>query len=250
MATDNLNDQGKDEAIEGQSYGRAAATIGGALLTIYGLTRKSPQGLGLAAAGGIILYRTLNGNWPVPSAVSDALPDMTNVKVTKSIAILKPADELYAFWRDFSNLPRIMKHLKSVEILDDTHTRWTATGPANTDVWWDAVITNETPGKTISWKSTENAAVVNDGTVSFDTAPDGRGTIVRVAIHYAPPAGIVGATVAWLFGEEPNQQIEGDLRRFRSIMEAGEIPTTAGQPHGTRSLASKLMEPTPTKTQE
>ena len=97
----------------GQSYGRVAATLGGALLTIYGLRRGAAQGLGMAAAGGAILYRALNGNWPVPSAVTDALPDLTNVEVKKSVGIMKSPDDVYHFWRDFTNLPQFMKHLKN-----------------------------------------------------------------------------------------------------------------------------------------
>lgn len=234
---------------EQHSYGRAAATLGGALLTIYGLTRNSTPGLGLAAAGGAILYRALNGSWSPPGAISDVLPDMKDVAVTKSIAINKSPDEIYTFWRDFTNLPRFMKHLVSVEIVDERRSRWTATGPAGSEVAWDATIVDDQPGSLIAWQSDENAYVANKGTVHFDAAPAGRGTVVRVDLRYTPPAGMFGATVAWLFGEEPSQQIEGDLRRLRSILEAGEIPTTAGQPSGSRSLVGKLMQPEPTKVQ-
>lgn len=232
-----------------QSYGRFAATLGGALLTIYGLTRGSAQGWGMAAAGGVILYRALNGTWSVPSAATALLPEQ-DIHVTKTIAINKSPDEVYRFWRDFTNLPRFMKHLVSVEVLDDTRSRWTATGPANSEVTWEATITDDQPDKLISWQSLEQADVTNNGTVRFETAPNDRGTIVHVELNYAPPAGIVGATVAWLFGEEPGQQIEGDLRRFRSLMEAGEVPTTSGQPSGSRSLMGQLIQSTPTKTQK
>ncbi len=108
---------------------------------------------------------------------------------------------------------------------------------------WDAEITEDRPNELIAWRSLPNADVDNQGSVRFVPAPGGRGTEVHVSLAYNPPAGAVGSAVAMLFGEEPNQQVAGDLRRFKNIMEAGEIPTTAGQPHGERSLLGKTLSP-------
>jgi uncharacterized membrane protein len=132
-------------------------------------------------------------------------------------------DEVYRFWRDFRNLPRFMEHLVSVDEMSEGRSRWVAKGPAGTTVEWEAMIVADDPGRVITWRSLENSDVDNAGAVRFEAAPGGRGTILRVNIQYNPPAGVVGATVARLFGEEPNQQLEDDLRRFKQVMEVGEV---------------------------
>lgn len=144
------------------------------------------------------------------------------IHVTKSITIGRPRDEVYRFWRDFTNLPVFMAHLESVEILDG-RSRWRAKAPAGMKVEWDAEILQDEPGEIIRWRSLAGAEVPNQGTVKFVDAPGGRGTIVRVELVYDPPAGILGAAVAKLFGEEPEQQIEGDLRRLKQVLETGEV---------------------------
>jgi uncharacterized membrane protein len=145
------------------------------------------------------------------------------IQVSASCIVNKSPEEVYDYWRNFSNLPRFMKHLESVEDLGDGRSRWIAKGPAGTSVKWDATIIGDDPGTVITWRSTENADVDNAGAVRFEAAPGGRGTIVRVNLAYNPPAGVVGAVVAKLFGEAPDQQIYDDLRRFKQIMEVGEV---------------------------
>lgn len=137
--------------------------------------------------------------------------------------IQKTPDELYAFWRDLSNLPRFMQHLESVRVLDDRRSHWVAKAPAGKTVEWDAVITEDRPGELIAWQSADNADVFNKGEVRFESGPRGRGSVVTVELDYDPPAGAVGVTIAKLFSEEPDQQVHADLRHFKQVMETGEV---------------------------
>ncbi|MES2462877.1 MAG: SRPBCC family protein [Armatimonadota bacterium] len=226
---------------------RLVTGAAGAALTIYAATKKHDMGGAvLALAGGYMLYRAASGHCPGyamlrtgadTSAIDNpnaVIPHGQGVKVYKTITIQKPASELFSFWRNFENLPRIMNHLESVTVQDSTRSHWVAKAPLGKTVEWDAEIINEVPDEMIAWASTENADIPNAGSVSFKTAPAGRGTIVKVNLEYNPPAGALGAAVARLFGEEPNQQVADDLRRFKSLMEAGEIPTVEGQPQGNK----------------
>jgi uncharacterized membrane protein len=145
------------------------------------------------------------------------------VHATASCIVNRDPDEVYGFWRDFRNLPRFMDHLVSVDDITEGRTHWVAKGPAGMTVEWDAMIVADDPGRVITWRSLENSDVDNAGAVRFEPAPGGRGTIIRVNIQYNPPGGVVGATVARLFGEEPNQQLEDDMRRFKQVMEVGEV---------------------------
>jgi uncharacterized membrane protein len=158
--------------------------------------------------------------------------------VRHSITINRPAAEIYAFWRNFENLPRFMNHLKSVIAFDDKRSHWIAKGPADMNIEWDAEIVQEIPDELIAWQSLPGADVENSGNVTFETATGGRGTIVRVELRYRPPAGVIGATVAKLFGEAPEKQIPVDLLRIKQLLETGEITRTEGQPAGrTRSTS-------------
>jgi uncharacterized membrane protein len=160
------------------------------------------------------------------------LPANRALHVERAFTIQRSPEELYSYWRKLENLPRFMKHLERVEVLDERRSHWVARGPAGTHVEWDAEILEDAPNQRITWRSLEGADVANDGTVRFQAAPGDRGTEVRVSLSYSPPAGKLGATVARLFGENPEQQVRDDLRRFKNLMEAGEIPTTEGQPSG------------------
>jgi uncharacterized membrane protein len=143
--------------------------------------------------------------------------------VARSITVRRPVEEVYRFWRDVANLPRFMRHLESVQRIDDRRSHWTARAPAGGTVEWDAEITEELPNERIAWRSVEDADVQNVGSVRFVPAPGGRGTEVHVELSYAPPAGKVGATIARLLHEEPGQQVADDLRAFKQVMEVGEV---------------------------
>lgn len=163
------------------------------------------------------------------------------VHFSKTVWVNKPVEEVYQFWRNFEGFPRFMGHLENVRIIDEKRSHWTARGPMGTHVEWDAEIIEDIPNEHLAWRSVENADIDNAGVVRFEKAPGGRGTIVRIETHYRPPAGAAGMIVAKLFGEEPQIQIDGDLRRFKQMMETGEITTTVGQPAGKRSAIGRLL---------
>jgi uncharacterized membrane protein len=149
-------------------------------------------------------------------------------QVKKSIIINRPPEELYAFWRELRNLPRFINQLESVEETGGNRSHWVAKAPAGTTVEWEAEITEEQDGKLIAWRSIEGADVDNYGSVSFELAPGGRGTIVRVEMEYTPPGGALGAAVAKLFGDEPGQQAQEALRCLKQVMETGEVILSDG----------------------
>ena len=152
----------------------------------------------------------------------------TGVKVERVVTINRDISEVYRFWRDFENLPRFMRHLESVQTTGGNRSRWRARGPAGMTVEWEAELLQDRPDEWIAWRSTDDAQVQNSGSVRFARAPGSRGTELRVQLQYAPPAGGVGRTIARMFGEEPDQQIKEDLRRFKQLMETGEIPVSDG----------------------
>jgi uncharacterized membrane protein len=148
-----------------------------------------------------------------------------DVLVGRSVTINRPREELYAFWRNFANLPRFMHNVHSVAIKDERHSHWVIEAPAGRTVEWDSEITQDDPGRLIAWQSQEGASVRNSGQVEFLDSPDDRGTVVRVTLTYDPPAGGVGKLIAKLFQKEPKVQARQDLRRFKQLMETGEIAT-------------------------
>jgi uncharacterized membrane protein len=235
-------------------YERWVSAVAGGALAAVGLRRayhRSPIGLGLLALAGHQIYRGITGQDRIYRGLGIETIGITGpggesragIKVATSVTIDRGAQELYDFWRNFENLPQFMKHLESVRVQDAKRSHWVAKAPAGTTVEWDAEITEDRPGEQISWRSLPNADVSSTGSVRFVPAGD-RGTEVHVVLEYSPPGGSFGAAVAKVFGEEPEQQVSGDLLRFKNLMEAGEIPTTSGQPHGQRSALGKILSPT------
>lgn len=226
---------------------RNVSLAAGSLLTILGLSRRSVPGLLIAGVGGAMLYRGATGKCPMYSSLGvDTAHDDSQrgveeqvaekgTHVTESYLIARSAEELYGEWRNLDNLPRIMTHLESVRVLDDRRSHWVAKAPgiAGGSVAWDAEITEDDRGRRLAWRSLPGADVVNAGSVDFVPALGDRGTIVRVTLDYVPPAGQVGRWIAKLFGEEPQQQIREDLRRFKRMIETGEVISIKGQPRGT-----------------
>ena len=145
------------------------------------------------------------------------------IRVRKAITIKRTPEEVYRFWRNLENLPRFMAHLESVRVLDDRRSYWKAHAPLGLTVEWTAEIVEERPNELLSWRSVEDSQVPNSGTVRFVRAPGDRGTEVHLDIRYDPPAGAVGAAIAKLFGEEPSQQVDGDLGRLKQVLETGEL---------------------------
>ncbi len=164
-------------------------------------------------------------------------------RVVKSITIHRPVEELYAFWRNFENLPRFMYHLQEVRVLDDRRSHWVTSAPAGKEVEWDAVITDDRPNERISWESMPGSQIPNAGMVRFFPAPAGRGTVVRVEMEYHPPAGPLGRIAAMFTGEEAGQQVGGDLRRFKNVMETGEVVRSDASPRGTGQRGLRPAQP-------
>ena len=158
-----------------------------------------------------------------PETVANEGADEGIIHTKRSITVRRPVAEVYAFWKDFENLPRFMRHLESVTVLADVRTHWVAKAPAGQSVEWDAETTEDVENERISWRSVEGSGIWNAGTVTFQPAPGGRGTEVRVELEYDPPLGKLGTKVAMLFREEPGQQVQDDLRHFKQVMEIGEI---------------------------
>lgn len=161
------------------------------------------------------------------------------VRATEVVAINATPQQLYDFWTNVENLPRFMPHVKSVSKTSERTSHWVVKGLAGATVEWDSEIVDDQPGARIGWRTLPDSEVRHEGMVSFEPAPGGRGSFVRVELMYWPPAGKVGARVARLFGQEPRLQINADLRRFKQLIEAGEVATTLGQPSGRRSILGR-----------
>lgn len=150
-----------------------------------------------------------------------------DVLVGRSVTINRPRRELYEFWRNFANLPRFMHNIRRVVVEDDTRSHWTVAAPAGKTVEWDSRLTMDEPGHLIAWSSEEGASLRNSGRVEFRDSPQGRGTVVTVTLVYDAPGGALGQAIAKLFHREPKIQARQDLRRFKQLMETGEVSTAA-----------------------
>ena len=229
--TSTSGDKSSTNQPEASEVERWASLIGGGAMVLMGLRQGSLRGALTALAGGGLVYQGATKQSTIQKA-QEAIGINQPIKVEKTVTINKSAEELYRFWHDFENLPTFMKHLKSVKVHNEKRSHWIANAPLDNTVEWDADILEDRENEFISWASVEGADVDNSGFVRFTKAPGDRGTEVKVVLEYNPPGGALAATVAKLFGEEPEQQIGDELRRFKMLMEAGEIATTEGQPSG------------------
>ena len=151
-------------------------------------------------------------------------PDLT--LLAEAVTINQPAQKLYEFWRNQANLVEVMDNLQAIEVIDDSRSRWTVKAPAGREVSWESVISKDVPGSEITWQSAPGADVANSGRIEFRDAGE-RGTVVRAVIAYDPPGGAIGQLIAKLFQREPRLQTRRDLRRFKQLMETGEIATSS-----------------------
>ena len=240
-------------------------------LLIFSQGRKPATGVWLRVAGDAVDLATLGISYLAPSTNKGALTfatanvlgvtaldvlcaqqlsreagKMTDdgaIRTRRSVAINRSREALYSYWHDFRNLPRFMHHLESVQALDDRRSHWVTKGPAGKRVEWDSEITAERANEFIAWRSMEGADVYNAGSVEFEPRPGGRGTIVRVELEYRPPGGIAGTAFAMLFNQSPEQQIYDDLRRFKQIMEVGEVVRSDAAPEGTGGMTPHAARP-------
>lgn len=215
---------------------RWISLLGGGVLAAYGLTRGTTSGLLVGLAGAALAYRGYSGHCSVYQSLGmstaerdnqASIPSGQGIKFQESITIQKPADELFRFWRKLENLPRVMRHLVSVQELGGKRSHWVAKGLTG-NIEWDAEIITERPNELIGWRSLEGSEVATAGSVHFRPAAGNRGTEVEVVLSYNPPAGRVGHALAWLVGRDPASEVREDLRNFKRLMETGSFLPSDG----------------------
>lgn len=199
-----------DDNQRGRTSGATAAVLGVAVLDVL-------CGAQLSRSNGTTDSQSSNGQTAKRNS------NGRGIRVQRSITINRLPEDVYAFWRDFQNLPRFMRHLESVQMTEDGRSHWKAEAPAGMSVEWDAEMTEDRPNELIAWRSLEGAEVENSGRVQFARAPGGRGTEVAVDLHYSPSGGVITAKLAKLFHRAPGQEVNDDLRSFKQVMETGEI---------------------------
>ena len=203
--------------------------LGGGALALLGMTRRSKTGVALAAAGGLVALS------------STRFQKASKSTAEASFAINCSPEAAYNFWRDFENLPHFMQHLESVRVQGD-RSEWVAAGPMDSKIRWSAEITEDRKNERIAWHSLPDSDVANSGSVEFRPGTAGRGTIVKVRLHYRPPMGALGRAAALVFGKHPEFTVREDLRRFKALIETGEVPTTVGQTHGPRGAHGQVSQ--------
>lgn len=217
---------------------RWVSALAGAGLLYYGVRRRSWAGTLLAAAGAKLVLRGLSGtsliyrflgiNTAESFAAAGRAAASGGFEAEKSIALDRSPEEVYRFWRNFENLPRVMKHLRSVRSIDEKRSHWVVKAPAGAEFEWDAEITEDRENRKIAWRSLEGSEIRNEGVVIFEPLTGDRTTELRVRIRYGLPAGRTGKAFARLFGKDPDRILDEDLRAFKSMMETGE--TVFGRP--------------------
>jgi uncharacterized membrane protein len=219
---------------------RAVSVAAGAVLAALGLRQRGLPGIMIAGIGGALAYRGVTGHSFAYDAMKVSTADR-GIHAEAAFLINRSPEDLYQFWRNFANLPRIMNYLERVDVIDQNHSHWVArVAPTSVGkLEWDAEITHDEPGARIGWRSLAGADVDNVGEIRFVRAMGDRGTEVHVSLDYHPPAGNLGHWIATLFGRSPRFQMREELRNFKRLMETGEIPTIIGQPRGTCSGSGK-----------
>jgi uncharacterized membrane protein len=228
----------------GQLERIASAGVGAGLL-LAGLKRGSWGGWLLAAGGAALIYRGASGHCGCYDLLGYDTSETRNPatavaarqgrKIERSIAINRAPEELYETLKDVEHLPRIFDHLTSVSPLEEGRARWQARGPLGNALKWDAEVIRDRPNQMISWRSLDGGDVETAGSIHLRPLPAGRGTEMRISLKYNPPGGKLAANVTDFLGQGLEAEIQSDLRRFKQLMEAGEPPTTKGQPSGPRS---------------
>lgn len=202
-------------------------------------TNHSPElwlMLALGAAAGGLAYTALRAQKNALPRPHDDAPrlsarhsDTGRYAVTgRTVTIARPRAEVYAFWRDFSNLPKFMENVHSVQV-DGELTRWTIAAPAGTDVTLETRIVQDDKNEVIAWRSTPDSDIDTQGRVTFRDAPGNRGTQVEARIAYVPPAGTLGRWIAKAFQAEPGIQGRREIKRLKMLLETGEIATNRNQ---------------------
>ncbi len=208
---------------------RLASTAAGGLLLLPGLRNPTKVNLLLGALGIGLIYQGVAGRNVVESLRTGQplLAEPTGLRIKKSVTINRPPQEVYAFWRNLENLPRVMQYVRSAHRLGGGYSHWVVAGPRGTVLKWDARITVDRPNEMIGWQTLPGASINHRGYVKFIPAPGARGTEVHVALEYEPPGGELGKLIGYLLSPFVEQQVKAQMRNFKYVIEAGEIPTTA-----------------------
>jgi uncharacterized membrane protein len=205
---------------------RAAAVLSGGALEYYGLTRRSPINVALAALGLGLIARGMI-NMPLKRMVgldAEKLP----IHLEKTIYIEAPPETVFNIWSNYVNFPHFMSHVQKVHDSGNGRSHWVVNGPAGTVIEWDAILTEFKRPEVIAWKSEQNSIVQHEGKVRFE--PENGGTKVHVRMSYNPPAGVLGHAVASLFDGDPKKQMDEDLLRMKTFIERGIPPHDAARP--------------------
>ena len=185
-----------------------------------------------SAVGGLLLERGATGRCPAYSALGIDTATPKPARIRQALQVRSRATRCTRYWRDLTNLPKFMKHVAPIEVHEGGRSHWTVQVTPGAVLEWDAVIVEDRPGERIAWRSVEGSTVDNSGEVSFADLPGGRGTGLMVELGYRPPAGPIGGAAAQLLKSVTEQEIREDLRRFKNVIETGEMPRIAGQPSG------------------
>jgi uncharacterized membrane protein len=207
---------------------------GGSALAVYGASRRTAAGAVMALLGGYLVYRGI--------VTTRARVRARPIFVERSFTIPKPAAELYSFWRNFENLPRFTRNLKSVKVTGLRHSHWEAFAPMGLSLSWDTEIAEDRENEFIEWRSLPGAMIRNSGSVQFQPLESGQATRVSIAIAYELPPGKLGMAFARMLGRNPESQVEEDMRRFERLMTMEEIPATDGATAGRRTPWVRMVE--------
>jgi uncharacterized membrane protein len=194
----------------------------GAVMVGMGLARGRLPGLLAALGGGYLFYRGSTGRCAVYKMLGLEPASAIGLEVRGQVSVARNLRDSYAFWKDFTNLPRFMRHLARVEVSTPGWSHWVVRLPAGIELDWHAVIVEDQPEKRIVWRSIPESMMVTTGEVRFAPAPGDQGTEVHVTIHYQPPAGLFGETAARLVRSATARQLQEDLGQFKRLIETGE----------------------------
>jgi uncharacterized membrane protein len=218
------------QSFAGLPFGPKTLMLGAGALLAYGVSRRSKAGTAIASIGGVLAYGALRQMSAEPS------------EAKATFLVNASLEECYNLWHHFEVLPRFMAHLKSVRMVGHNQSEWVALGPMQREVRWIAETRENQPDRRISWASLPNSDVETSGSVEFQRDPQGRGTFVTAEVRYSTPGGPLGTAFATMMGKHPEFMVREDLRRFKALVECGEVPTTVGQTHGPRGVHGRTEE--------
>lgn len=215
---------------------RVLSTAAGAVLAYAGIKSKSKVGgAALAALGATLVFRGASGYCPMNDVFGrdSAHEQPEPIEIKETFTIYRPIEQVYGFWRRLENLPRFMEHLESVRQLDERRSHWQGRIPGGLGtIDWEAEITTDEPNRLLAYRSLPGSQIDQSGEVRFREAEGGKGTELQAIMHYRAPAGSLGQGVAKLLNPALAELVRSDMRRFKMLLEAGEIPTVAGQSSG------------------